>query len=365
MLALPLIERFLTYLDSERNYSAHTIRSYAADLTQFCQFLLSQDSATPADSTAANQADGNPQSAIRNPQSAAREELTLEDLPPLDDADPAKLEKSLLSVTPMDVRAYLATMSSSGLSKASIARKLATLRSFYKHLVRQEAVESSPVSVIRTPRQDRRLPKCLDVAQIEALLAAPDADTELGARDLAILETTYSSGLRVSEVVGLNIEDLDEFSEALRIRGKGKKERLVPLGSKAIEAIRGYLAKRGIGPAGETAAAARGQSAARGRDVRRGPLFVNKSGGRLNERSVRRKLDKYLLMAGIPLHISPHALRHSFATHMLNAGADLRSVQEMLGHQSLSTTQIYTHLTTQRLKEVYDRAHPMAQQQRQ
>jgi integrase/recombinase XerC len=242
----------------------------------------------------------------------------------------------------------LAMMRNSGYSKSTIARKLATLRSFYKYLVRQGQVEASPVSVVRTPRQDRRLPKCLDVGQMEALLAAPDTATLLGSRDRAILETIYSAGLRISELVGLNVEDLDEFAEALRIRGKGKKERLVPLGGKAIEAIENHLQMR------RSAFGAPG----------RGPLFVNKAGRRLTDRSIRRKLDGYLLQAGIDVHISPHVLRHSFATHMLNAGADLRSVQEMLGHESLSTTQIYTHLTTTRLKEVYDRAHPLATRRR-
>ena len=182
------------------------------------------------------------------------------------------------------------------------------------------------------------------VEEVEALLAAPEPSTFLGARDRAILETIYSGGLRVGELVAMNVEDLDEFGEVVRVRGKGKKERLAPLGSKALEAIHEYLARR------------RAVFGA----ARRGPLFVNKVGGRLSDRSVRRKLDKYRLMAGIDVPVSPHWLRHSFATHMLNAGADLRSVQELLGHESISTTQIYTHLTTRRLKEVYDRAHPMA-----
>ncbi len=242
------------------------------------------------------------------------------------------------------MRGYLAMMRNSDYSKATVARKLATLRSYYKFLVRTGAMAASPVSAIRTPRQDKRLPKCLDIEQIEKLLDAPDTETLLGARDRAILETLYSAGLRVSEVVGLNLEDCDEFAETLRIRGKGKKERLAPLGSKAIEAIEAYLTKR---------------QEAFG-DAQVGPLFFNRHGKRLSCRSVRRKLDKYLKQTGFAPNISPHALRHSFATHMLNAGADLRSVQELLGHASLSTTQIYTHLTTRRLKEVYDRAHPLA-----
>ncbi len=318
---LPLIARFLDHLDGERNFSAHTIRSYAADLIQFCRFLGAGDL-----------------------EDAAGDERTVDDLPPTEELRPGTIQKALLAAQPLDIRGFLAMMRNSSYSKATIARKLATLRSLYKFLVRTGRVEASPVSVVRTPRQDRRLPKCLDIEDVESLLAAPDASTLLGARDRAILETIYSAGLRIGELVGLNVEDLNEFSEALRIRGKGKKERLVPLGGKAIEAIEAYMLLR-KGAFGDAA---------------RGPLFVNKFGRRISGRSIRRKLDKYLLEAGIDVHISPHVLRHSFATHMLNAGADLRSVQEMLGHENLSTTQIYTHLTTRRLKKVYDRAHPLA-----
>jgi integrase/recombinase XerC len=318
---LPLTRRFLEYLKGERNFSVHTVRSYAADLAQYAQYLA----------------------AAMTPDAPATD-LAADELPPAETLEPGALTRAILAATPVDIRGFLAMMRNSGYSKATIARKLAALRSFYKFLVRAGQIDASPVSVIRTPRQDRRLPTCLDLAQIEALLEAPDTSTALGARDRAILETIYSAGLRIGELVSLNVEDLDEFSEALRIRGKGKKERLVPLGSKAVEAIDAYLKLR---------AATFGAEA-------RGPLFVNKFGGRITDRSIRRKLDKYLLEAGIDRHISPHVLRHSFATHMLNAGADLRSVQEMLGHESLSTTQIYTHLTTRRLKKVYDAAHPLA-----
>ena len=326
MLHLQIVERFLNYLDSERNFSAHTVRSYSADLVQYCGFLAAR----------ADMAVGG--------FSGAAETITVEDLPGPDELPVETLEELILAAGPMDIRAYLAIMRNSEYSKATIARKLATLRSFYKFLVRSGGVEASPVAVVRTPRQDKRLPKCLDIEQIEALLGAPDGETLLGSRDRAILETIYSAGLRISELVALNIEDLDEFSGIVRIRGKGKKERLSPLGPKAVEAIDGWLVKRG---------AAFGQA-------RRGALFVNSRGRRISDRSIRRNLQKYLAIAGIPADISPHTLRHSFATHMLNAGADLRSVQELLGHESLSTTQIYTHLTTRRLKEVYDRAHPMA-----
>ncbi len=317
----PETTRFLDHLDAERNFSAHTIRSYTADLEQFSLFL-----------------------AACGGEDYRGGELTSEDLQRTDPLDQADLSAALLAVTPQTIRAYLAMMRNSGYSKSTVARKLATLRSFYKYLVRSEKIDASPVSAIRTPRQDKRLPRCLDLPQVEALLIAPPADTFQGSRDRAILETIYSAGLRVSEVVGLNLEDLEEFTEAVRIRGKGKKERLAPLGTAAIRSIAAYRARR---------KAMFGKS-------QTGPLFVNKSGGRLSTRSVRRGMDKYLLLAGLDTRVSPHTLRHSFATHMLNAGADLRSVQEMLGHESLSTTQIYTHLTTRRLKEIYSRAHPLA-----
>jgi len=308
------ISRFLDYLDEERNFSPHTIRSYEIDLVQFCRFLAADGDAG---------------------------EMAADDLPDQDDLPaPDELDRRILAAGPLEVRALLALLRNSGLSKSTIARKLSALRSFYKFLVRIGALEVSPVSVIRTPRQDKHLPRCLDIDQVEALLAAPDASTILGARDRAIFETIYAGGLRIGELVALNVEDLDEFSEVLRVRGKGRKERLCPIGPKAVEAISAYMEMRRAG--GE------------------GPLFVNRDGRRISGRSIRRKLDKYLLAAGIDPGVSPHTLRHSFATHMLNAGADLRSVQELLGHASLSSTQIYTHLTTRRLKEVYDRAHPLA-----
>ena len=319
-----LISRFQDYLDAERNFSPHTLRSYSADLTQFCQYLCAIDDDGPA-----------------------VDRITTEQLRPADELpDRKRLEKLLLGIKATDVRGFLAMLRNSEYSKATIARKLATLRSFYKYLVKQGVLDASPVSVVRTPRQDRRLPACLDIEEVESLLAAPDRATFGGARDRAILESIYSAGLRISELVALDIDDIEGASEVLRVRGKGKKERLVPFGAKAIEAIEDYQSLRTatFGPA------------------RSGPLFVNKYGKRLSARSIRRNLDRHLQTAGISGAVSPHTLRHSFATHMLNAGADLRSVQEMLGHASLSTTQIYTHLTTARLKHIYDRAHPLARQ---
>ena len=321
MLNLPHIRRFLDYIETERNFSEHTLRSYSGDLVQFCLFLAASDRA-----------------------SCFPGELTSKVLLTIEQPSPGWMTTRLINTTATEIRSYLAMMRNSDYSKATVARKLATLRSFYKFLVRIGELQVSPVSAIRTPRQDKRLPKCLDVEQVESLLSAPPNDTIQGIRDRAILETIYSAGLRISELVSVNLEDLDEFSEVIRVRGKGKKERLVPLGAKAIETINTYLAMRKVA-LGDTA---------------KGPLFLNKSGTRLSDRSIRRNMDKYLQIAGMDTQVSPHTLRHSFATHMLNAGADLRSVQEMLGHASLSTTQIYTHLTTKRLKEVYDRAHPLA-----
>jgi integrase/recombinase XerC len=318
---LSLIEEYLRHLDAERNFSGHTIRSYGIDLRQFCQFL-----ATPAVPTA--------------------EGMKLADLPAVDLEAERSLTGRLLAVTSDDIRGYLAVLHNSLKAKSTIARKLAALRSFYKHLVRRGRLETSPVSVVRSPRQDRRLPKCLDLEQIESLLGAPPADTLGGSRDRAIFETIYSAGLRISEAVGLNLSDMDELSETARIRGKGRKERLAPLGEAAMTALQRYLLlRRGVVQQAKAADS---------------PLFVNLHGKRLSGRSIRRNFDKYLKLAGLGVHVSPHTLRHSFATHMLNNGADLRSVQELLGHKSLSTTQIYTHLTTTRLKEVYDKSHPMA-----
>ena len=344
---------FFAYLSEQRNFSAHTLRCYQADLVQFCQFLCALDEHGPSETRRAA------------------------DLPPAESLPKDRLGQRLLSVTPADVRAFLAMLRNSEYSKATLARKLAALRSLYRHLVRVGRLSASPLAAIRTPRQDKRLPSCLDEQQVQTLLqatadaAAPqptapagadggEAEAEeptpwLAARDRALLETIYSSGLRVSEAVGLNLEDLDRYGRMLRIRGKGKKERLVPLGSQAAAAIDAYLRLR---PAVTPSPAPAGRSV-RGRGQ---AVFLNKHGTRLSDRSARRTLEVYLRRCGISGHVTPHTLRHSFATHMLNRGADLRSVQELLGHKSIATTQIYTHLTTARLKKVYDQAHPLARQ---
>ncbi len=316
-----LIDTFLDYIRIERNLSAHTERGYGGDLLQFGQYL-----------------------SVLDPLGAFDETLTAEELAQRELPDDETLRVRLLGILPADIRHYLAVLRNSHYSKSTVARKLATLRSFYKYLVRVGLLESSPVSVIRTPKQDRTLPKYLEVEQVERLLAAPDARTFLGSRDAAILETIYAGGLRISELVGMNIEDIDRDTCTVRVLGKGKKQRVVPLGRCAVEAIEHHLAMRNL----------------RAEPLTTGPMFVNRSGQRITDRSIRRKLDKYMLEAEIPTHISPHTLRHCFATHMLNNGADLRSVQELLGHENLATTQIYTHLTTRRLQDVYQKAHPLA-----
>jgi integrase/recombinase XerC len=301
-----LTAQFLKYLEYERNFSAHTVRNYAADLVHFQAFLAAAAGLGP-------------------------------------EPDPAALADRLRAVTPLDLRAYLADLRRVDYSRATIARKIATLRSFYKFLARKGIVGGNPVKVIRTPRQEKRLPKFLEPDDVSRLLSQPHGDDLLSLRDAAMLEVLYSTGMRVSELVGLNTEDIDPLGECVRVRGKGKRERMAPLGSYALAAIEKYMAVR---------------NGLVSRDNR--TVFINRHGLRINVRSVRRKLSKYLAMAGLDPNVSPHTLRHSFATHMLERGADLRAVQELLGHRSLSTTQIYTHVTAGRLKEIYELAHPRA-----
>ena len=331
----PIIRQFLDYLNYEKHFSAHTIKCYSADLVQYASYLSSR----------AEQSNGANSPAHAHGQHD-HEQMAMGGAITAVAVDTNTL---LLHADVNDVRGLLAYLNEQSYSKATSARKLATLRSFYKYLVRRGHIETSPVAVIRTPKQDKRLPLFLDTEQIDVLLNCPDTDNMLGARDRAILETLYSSGLRVSEVVALNLSDVDFLGEVLHVRGKGKKERLTPVGSSALQWIQRYLTFRDADKRKE----AFDQQA----------LFINKHGQRLSTRSVRRKLDKYLLQAGLDPRISPHTLRHTFATHMLNNGADLRVVQELLGHQSLSTTQVYTHLTTKKMKEQYDSSHPCATQQ--
>jgi integrase/recombinase XerC len=331
----PLVTQFLEYLQLERHFSPFTSRCYGADLRQYAGFLADDSSGSSSSSSAPAPA-------------SADASLAVAPAP----ASPA-VGPAILAADALVIRRFLSFLDQFEYSAATMARKIATLRSFYKFLHRRGLVAANPMLMIRTPRQGKRLPKAMTVEQIEKLLAAPDDGSTLGARDRAILETLYSTGVRVSELVDLNRQNLDQLGEAVVIRGKGKRERIVPLGSHALAAIHRYLQ---LFDADERFAATQAAFAA-GQPI---PLFINKAGGRLSSRSVRRKLDKYLELVGLDPTISPHTLRHSFATHLLDNGADLRSVQELLGHQSLSTTQIYTHLSSQRMKTAYDQAHPRA-----
>lgn len=323
-----IIHKFLDYLKFERRFSEHTAKCYGADLTQFGEFLQGADESDSSDSELLSQS--------HHHDGHATAVATQVDV---------KIDQLLLSAQTDSVRAYMGLLNEKQYSKATIARKLATLRSFYKFLVKRNHISTNPVVSIRTPKQEKKLPRFLEYEEVKKLLNTPPVNTWLGARDRAILETLYSTGIRVSELVALNMDDIDFLGEVVHVRGKGKKERIAPIGSSALQVIQHYMEYR------NKRAQSNGNFDSK-------VLFVNKHGKRLSTRSVRRKMDKYLKMAGLDPDISPHTLRHSFATHMLNNGADLRSVQELLGHQSLSTTQIYTHLTTSRLKEVYDNAHP-------
>jgi integrase/recombinase XerC len=249
-------------------------------------------------------------------------------------------------ITSLDLRGYVAALHEAGYAKTSVARRLASLRSFFRFAQREGLADANPAKPLRNPRPDRKLPHFLSTQEIGQLLAAPPAANPMGLRDRAILETMYSAGLRVSELVGINAGDLDADDGLVRIRGKGRRERLAPLGSFALEAIDGWVKVRRVSSKEPQGPAA--------------PLFVSRLGRRITTRSVARMLEKYLKLTGLDLRTTPHTLRHSFATHLLDRGADIRSVQELLGHKSLVTTQIYTHVSTAGLKEVYEKAHPRA-----
>ena len=294
------IDRFLAEMRSVKGASEHTIRAYGRDLGFFADFL-----------------------------GASR-----------GGADLAKV----------DHRTIISFVGRQGGSKATRARRLSSLRSFFKYLIRQEVVGHNPAAIVQNPKQDKHAPAFLSVDEIFQLLDTPPQDTVLGLRDRAILELLYSSGLRRSELTGLDVGHLDLKRRMVRVLGKGKKERLVPVGGRAAEALRAYLARRGELLAVKTK-----------RPQAPDALFLNRLGGRLDGRSVARKLDGYIEACALKRRVSPHALRHSFATHLLGGGADMRSVQELLGHAKLSTTQKYTHLGVEKLMEVYDSAHPRSQ----
>ncbi len=284
------IDRFKVFLKSEQGVSPHTLRAYTRDLHEFSLFLNEK----PKD------------------------------------------------IDYLDIRSYIASLHHRKLKKSSISRKLATVRSFFKYLHREGYVKKNPARLVSSPKVPKTLPRFLDVDETFALMDIPEGDTFKPTRDKAILELLYSAGLRVSELTSLDVIDLDIKESLVRVKGKGRKERIVPIGSKAMEAIRNYLPER---------ISLKKKSPA---------LFLNNRGGRLTQRSVRRILVTYSRMINLKGDIGPHTLRHTFATHLLHEGADLRSIQELLGHSSLSTTQKYTHVDIRYLADVYDKAHPMA-----
>jgi len=287
------VGRFLNYLEIERNYSALTVSSYGKDLREFESFLKTNSQ-----------------------------------------------EEDIAAIDYLTLRKYLLALSEKKLNKLSVSRKISTLKSFFKFLIRSKYLKTNPAASLIYPKREKKLPEFLSESEVCAVLDAAYGKNASGRRDRSIMELLYGTGVRISELVGLNIEDIDFLSSVVVIRGKGKKERLLPLGSKALVALREYLAE----------------------DARKeGPVFLSKRKSRITDRAVRSIVKKYIRTVALSKKVSPHTFRHSFATHMLNRGADLRIVQELLGHASISTTQVYTHLTTDRLKQIYQQAHPRAQ----
>jgi integrase/recombinase XerC len=286
------IEKFLRYLEVERAASNHTLRAYRKDLEEFFEYVQSQPE----------------------------------------------------NIDMIDVRGFIAEQIKNGLAKTTASRRLATVRSFFKFLHREGYIKSNPAKLVSNPRVPKLLPKYLSIDEVFSLVEKPEGIGFLLARDRAILELLYSSGLRVSELSGLNIDDLNIKEGMIKVRGKGRKERIVPVGSKAIYAIKSYIVERMLIKSKEIA------------------FFLNRRGTRLTDRGVRRIVVKYARVSGIDRQIGPHTLRHTFATHLLHGGVDLRVLQELLGHSSLSTTQKYTHLDITHLMDVYDKAHPFAKE---
>jgi integrase/recombinase XerC len=301
------LDDFMKHLKYERNSSPHTLRNYESDLVQFYDYVA-----------------------------------------PLDE-DGKRRVVNVRDIDHLTIREYMASLYEKKKKKSSIHRKVASLRTFFRYLCREGVMELNPAKLVATPRVERTLPNHLTIEQMIRFIETPDLETLLGKRDRSMLELLYASGLRVSEMVGLNLTDVDFTNQTVRVKGKGRKERIVPFGNHALKALQDYLAVRGEllieadpDKADPTA------------------LFFNYQGTRITTRSVGRMVDKYVKMCADVHHISPHSLRHSFATHLLDAGADLRAIQEMLGHARLSTTQQYTHVSTDKLMEVYDKAHPKA-----
>ncbi len=300
-----LIEEFLESLLSEKGYSDNTSRAYGKDLDEFYRFLKTG---------------GNKEKKEGNCE-----------------------EPVLEKITPLVIRGYLGVLHKKN-KKSTAARKLSSLRSFFNYLVKNGILKDNPADLVMTPKREKAIPAFLSVDEMFRLLDSIDDDTLLGLRNRAIFETLYSTGLRVSELAGLNVYSVDFNAQFVRVIGKGNKERMVPIGEKALSAIKAYLNRLN------------GDSF--NLPIENGPLFLNNKKGRLTPRSIARILDKLVEGCALLTPVSPHALRHTFATHMLNAGADLRVIQELLGHKSLSTTQKYTHVSIDKLMETYDRAHP-------
>jgi integrase/recombinase XerC len=287
-------EQFLLFLKSEQNVSPHTLRAYAGDLSDFLIF-----------------ADKNPK-----------------------------------DIDNLDIRSFLASLHHKDLKKSSVSRKLATIRSFFKFLHRHGYVKNNPAKLVSNPKVPKELPRFLSIDEVFHLIETPEGGSFTPARDKAILELLYSAGLRVSELTALDMSDLDIKESLLRAKGKGRKERILPIGQKAMEALHNYLPER------------------MSRKRKSAAVFLNARGGRLTQRSIRRILVHYSRMINLEGNLGPHTLRHTFATHLLHEGADLRSIQELLGHSSLSTTQRYTHVNIGHLSEVYDKAHPLAKEEK-
>jgi integrase/recombinase XerC len=301
-LLLESIDRFIESLAAEKGYSAHTLRAYRHDLEELADYMAGEEG-------------------DRSDRAARRLALRVN------------------QVDAMRLRGFMAFLHGRN-RKTTIARKLASIRSFFRHLHRLGVVADNPADNLPTPKHGKPMPNYLSVDDMFRLIDAMPADTILGLRNRAILETLYAGGVRVSELAGLDVADVDFRNGVIRVLGKGNKERIVPIGRKAAEALQAYR-----DALGDTAGD-------------RGALFLNKDLGRLTTRSMARIVDQFARACGLPVTVSPHALRHSFATHLLDAGADLRSVQELLGHRSLSTTQRYTHVSIDRLMAAYDKAHP-------
>lgn len=295
------ISDFLTYLDIEKNCSQYTMSSYQKDLTAFAEFI----------------------------RTSQKKDFLWE------------------QITPLDVRSYLAELNKQQYARRTIARRISALRSFYKYLVRENILEYSPLTKVHTPKLAKQLPAFLNEIEVDELLSLPDKQNKLGLRDQVALELLYATGCRVSELVGLTLERVDIANRYVLLLGKGNKERIVPLGHTCCEAITAYYPVRF-------------ELMQRYHRDEHHHILINSKGGALTDRSVRRIIDKYINKLALHKNVSPHTIRHSFATHLLEHGADLRSVQELLGHANLSTTQIYTHVTTERIASVYRKKHPRA-----